>query len=302
MKNLKTISFLIFLVISNLATAQLDPQYTQYHFNQYLINPAFGGLYESTAISFNSRAQWYGMEGAPFTNTLTLESSLTDHSGIGIKAMNDRIGVHNNTEIMASASYFISSHFVKIGMGLQGGVTNVSSDLSLLDSKVLNDPEIESFVPNSFQPNFGVGFIIHRFDYFLAVSIPRILETRNTSRSLNDPRYDRHIYISTGYRFSLFKSNDTKLQTLVRVLGNRFSFDIAGTYFLTDYIRLGAMIRDYYGASFFGKIDFDKNFSIGYSFELPTNNLIFTNYGTHEISLSYIFTPFKHQNPLERIF
>ena len=90
MKNLKTISFLIFLVTANLATAQLDPQYTQYHFNQYLINPAFGGLYESTAISFNSRAQWYGMEGAPFTNTLTLESSLTDHSGIGIKAMNDR--------------------------------------------------------------------------------------------------------------------------------------------------------------------------------------------------------------------
>ncbi len=302
MNSLKTILMFLAFVISNMVTAQLDPQYTQYHFNQYLINPAFGGLYESTAITFNSRAQWYGMEGAPFTNTLTLESSLTDHSGIGLKVMNDRIGVHNNTEVMASASYFINSHFVKIGMGLQGGITNVSNDLSLLDSKVLNDPELDSFVPNSIQPNFGVGFVIHRFDYFLAVSIPRLLETRNTSRSLNDPRYDRHIYISTGYRFSLFRSNDTKLQTMVRVLGSRFSFDVVGTYFLTEHIRMGAMIRDYYGASFFGKIDFDTHFSMGYSFELPTNNLIFTNYGTHEISLSYIFAPFQNQNPLERIF
>ncbi len=302
MRYIKNILILLSLLMSNLAMAQLDPLYTQYHFNQYLINPAFGGLYESTAISFNSRAQWYGMEGAPFTNTLTFESSMSDHSGIGFKAMNDRIGVHNNTEIMASASYFINSHFVKIGMGLMGGITHMSNDLSLLDSKVLNDPELESFVPNSTQPNFGLGFIIHRFDYFLAVSIPRILETRNTSRSLNDPRYDRNVYISTGYRFSLFRSNDTKLQTLVRVLGSRFSFDVAATYFVTDFVRLGTMVRDYYGVSFFGKIDFDKNFSVGYSFELPTNNLIFTNYGTHEVTLSYVFTPFKHQNPLERIF
>jgi len=282
--------------------AQLDPLYSQYHLNQYLINPAFGGLYENAAVSFNSRAQWYGLEGAPFTNTITAESSLSDHSGIGVKVMNDRIGIHNNTEVMASASYFINSHFVKIGMGLQGGITHISNDLSMLDSKVLNDPELESFVPNSTQPNFGLGFVIHRFDYFLAVSIPRLLETRNTTRSLNDPRYDRHIYVSTGYRFSLFRSNDTKLQSMVRLLGSRFSFDVAGTYFVTDYVRLGVMVRDYCGASFFGKIDFDQHFSMSYSFELPTNNLVFTNYGTHELTISYLFSPFKDQNPIERIF
>ncbi len=294
------ITCLLFLTFSGFA--QLDPLYTQYHFNQYLINPAFGGLYESASVSFNSRAQWYGLEGAPFTNTLTFESSLSDHSGVGLRVMNDRIGVHNNTEVMASASYFVKSHFVKIGMGLQGGITNVRSDLSLLDTKVLNDPELESFIPSSVQPNFGIGLVIQRFDYFFAVSVPRILETKNLTSNINDPRYKRHIYVSTGYRFSLFKSNDTKLQTLVRVLGDRFSFDLVGTYFVTDFMRVGAMMRDYYGASFFGKLDFDKNFSVGYSFELPTNNLIFTNHGTHEITLSYVFSPIYDQNPMDRIF
>ncbi|XOV94525.1 MAG: PorP/SprF family type IX secretion system membrane protein [Bacteroidota bacterium] len=302
MRSLKTILLIPLIMMTSIVYGQLDPLYTQYHFNQYLINPAFAGLYESSSITFNSRAQWYGLEGAPFTNTFAMESSLSNHSGIGVKVMNDRIGVHNNTEFMASASYFINSHFVKIGMALQGGITNVTNDLSLLNAKVLNDPELESFVPNSIQPNFGFGFVIHRFDYFLAVSIPRILETRNVTASLNDPRYARHIYVSTGYRFSLFRSKDTKLQTLVRVLGDRFSFDLAGTYFITDFIRVGAMLRDYYGASFFSKIDFDKNFSVGYSFELPTNNMIFTNYGTHEITLSYVFNPFKNQVPLERNF
>ena len=94
------------------ANAQLEPVYTQYHFNQYLINPAFGGLYENATISFNSRAQWYGLDGAPFTNTLTIESSIGDHAGMGFRVMNDRIGITNQTEVMASASYFIKSHFI----------------------------------------------------------------------------------------------------------------------------------------------------------------------------------------------
>ncbi len=294
-------SFFYFFVTTDLQ-AQLEPQYTQYHFNQFLINPAFGGLYESSAVSFNSRAQWFGIEGAPFTNTLTMESSLSDHSGIGLKVMNDQVGVHNNTEIMASASYFINSHFVKFGVGLQGGVTSITNDLGKLNPKVLNDPELESFIPNSYQPNFGIGMVIHRFDYFFALSIPRLLETRSTTAALNDPRYRRHIYLSTGYRFTMFRSKDTKLQTLVRVLGDRVSFDLAGTYFITDFLWAGAMLKDYYGISLFGKIKFDKNFSAGYSFELPTNNLIFTNYGTHEITLSYIFSPFLEQNSIDRIF
>ncbi len=290
------------MTIYHVSFGQLDPLYTLYHTNQFLINPAFGGLYETTSVSFNSRAQWYGMDGAPFTNTITMEGSLSDYSGIGLKVMNDKIGIWNNTEFMASASYFIKSHFVKFGVGLQGGVTAINSDLSKLDQKVLNDPELSRVISNSLQPNFGIGFVLHRFDYFLAASIPRILETKNISGDLNDPRYDRHIYLSTGYRFSLFKSKDTKMQTLVRLLGNRFSFDLVGTYYFTNFLSMGAMVRDYYGASFFGKIDFDQHFSIGYSFELPTNNIIFTNHGTHEVTLSYVFTPFKNQNPLERIF
>ncbi len=301
MNSIKLILTLLIVGLFWNANAQLEPIYTQYHFNQYLINPAFGGLYENAAISFNSRAQWYGLDGAPFTNTLTLESSIGDHAGMGFRVMHDQIGISNQTEVMASASYYIKSHFMKIGMGLQGGVSTVSNNINELDQKVFNDPNLSNIPPTSTRPNFGVGIVIHRFDYFLALSIPRILDNGGAIVE-DDPRNERHIYLSTGCRFTLFRSKDTKLQTLMRVVGDRISFDLAGTYFITDFLWAGAMLRDYHGVSFFGKLKLDNHFSVGYSFELPTNNLIFTNYGTHEVTLSYIFKPFKSHQSQERFF
>lgn len=302
MRSLRTIFFLVSCTIHGQLLAQLDPLYTLYHTNQYLINPAFGGLYESTALSVNSRAQWYGLEGAPFTNTITMEGSLSEYAGVGLKVMNDRIGIWSNTEFMASASYFIKSRYVKLGVALQGGLTAINSDLSRLDPNVLNDPEVGRVMVNSLQPNFGIGFVLHHLNYFFAASVPRLLETSGITAGVNDPRYERQMYFSTGCKLGLLRPNDTKLQTLVRVRGDRISFDLATTYYVTDFIGVGAMLRDYTGASFFGRFRFNRAFSVGYAFELPTNSMLFTNHGTHELTLSYVFAPKDEKVALDRTF
>ncbi len=296
------LSILILMVVFK-ANAQLDPLYAQYHFNQYMINPAYAGVYKNITFAMNSRAQWFGLAGSPFTNTATVMSNIGNSGGVGLRMMNDRIGIRNSNEVVASGSYFIRSHMTTIGFGLQGGVTQVGNDLSKLDPEVLDDPVLDDFIPSYAFPNFGVGIMIQRFDYFIGLSIPRILSEDAPDPVFQDNgRYQRHYYISGGYRFTTVRSFDTKVQTLIRVLENKVSVDVSGTYFFSSDLWGGALIRDFSSVGFFGQIELQDKYRIGYTFELPTNNLITSNFGTHEVTFSYTITPFEGQFFEDRFF
>ena len=304
MKKLLTILTTMIIAVSfQPAIAQLDPLYAQYHFNQYMINPAYAGVYKSTTLAVNSRAQWFGLEGSPVTNTLTATTSIGNSGGFGVRVMNDRIGIRNSNEFIASGSYYIRSHLTTIGFGLQGGITQVSNNLSKLEPEVLDDPVLDGFIPQYSFPNFGFGIMLQRFDYFIGLSIPRILSEDAPEPVFEDNgRYQRHYYLSAGYRFTAVRSYDTKVQTLIRVLEDKISVDVSGTYFITPDLWAGAMVRDFSSFSFFGMLQINDNYRIGYTFELPTNNLITTNFGTHEITFSYTITPFADQVFEDRFF
>jgi len=57
--------------ISELFGQQL-PQFTQYMFNDYMINPAVAGTHNYYQIRMNNRYQWVGVPDAPLTNTLSV--------------------------------------------------------------------------------------------------------------------------------------------------------------------------------------------------------------------------------------
>ena len=294
---------ILFIAFVSRSFGQLDPLYSQYHFNQYVINPAYAGMYENMSFTLNSRAQWFGLEGSPITNTFTAISNIGNSAGVGVRFMNDRIGIRTANELVVSGSYFIKSHLTTIGFGLQGGLTQVGNNLGKLDPEVLDDPVLDGFIPQYSFPNFGVGVVIQRFDYFIGLSIPRILSQDEPDPTFEDNgRYQRHYYISGGFRFTAIRSYDTKIQTLVRVLEDKVSVDVSGTYFITSDLWAGALFRDLSGVSFFGMIRFKENYRLGYSFELPTNNLITTNFGTHEITFSYTIAPFEGQLMEDRFF
>src|SRR5579875_900754 len=68
-----------FLILINAVCsvfAQQKPQYTQYIFNNYLINPAITGIENYTDIKAGYRNQWTGLDGAPVTMYFTLQTPL----------------------------------------------------------------------------------------------------------------------------------------------------------------------------------------------------------------------------------
>src|SRR5436190_22353458 len=80
------------------ASAQYEPQFTQYMNNEQFINPAYAGSRGFAAASLLYRDQWVGIEGAPRTATFGFHSPfMYNKIGLGLCIMNDRIGVTNQT-------------------------------------------------------------------------------------------------------------------------------------------------------------------------------------------------------------
>ena len=59
------------IIISLSVSAQQEPIYTQYGMNQAMFNPAYAAVNNVMNVSLMSRVQWVGLNGAPFTNTLS---------------------------------------------------------------------------------------------------------------------------------------------------------------------------------------------------------------------------------------
>src|ERR1700712_607269 len=71
--------FVMFCVFGvPIAAAQQLPQYTQYVFNNYLLNPAVSGIENYTDAKLGYRSQWTGLNGAPVTSFLTINAPIGD--------------------------------------------------------------------------------------------------------------------------------------------------------------------------------------------------------------------------------
>jgi len=166
----------IILISAFTARAQYDPLYNQYVFNQMLINPAYAGAFDNASVTFMSRAQWLGIEGAPFTNSLTAHTSIFNNKGgAGIYILNDQFGVSNNTEVFATFSYKVDFGNSRLAAGVQGGYIQYNYNYADLRMEFVDDP---SFIPldeNFARPNFGMGLLYYSEYYYVGVSIPRIL-------------------------------------------------------------------------------------------------------------------------------
>src|ERR1700760_3326206 len=64
------------LLMLQLAEAQQKPQYTQYVFDNMLLNPAVTGIENYIDLKAGYRAQWTGLQGAPVTSYLTVSSPI----------------------------------------------------------------------------------------------------------------------------------------------------------------------------------------------------------------------------------
>lgn len=187
-------------------TAQQEPQFTQYMFNQVALNPAAAGVKGAVCGTAFYRNQWIGLEDStgavnPRTLGLTFDMPLyAIKSGVGLNFWYGQLGAEKNTTVRLNYAYhhiFRNNHM--LSFGLDFGILSKTIDYSGLEYE--NDPSLPANEESGTITDFGLGvhYNIHR-KFFAGFSVKNLL---GSSAEIGDPEFNlaRHYYLMAGYDF-----------------------------------------------------------------------------------------------------
>lgn len=282
---------LLFLLVNSIF-AQQEAQYSQYMYNTISVNPAYAGSRNVLSVLALHRSQWVGFEGAPTTNTFSINTPIPETNlGIGVSAISDRIGPTEQTTVSGDISYTIRlSEKTDLSFGAKGTASFFSFDQYKVTPFQANDPKWKSLSSNM-SPNFGVGMYLHSNKYYLGLSIPNLLESNfynDNDIAINSQ--SRNYYLIGGYVIDV--SNLIKFKPAIVskiVTGAPIQIDLSGNTMFMNKFVLGVAYR--WDAALSGLAGFQVNDAlfVGYSYDFDTTDLSRYNFGSHEIFIRYEF-------------
>jgi type IX secretion system PorP/SprF family membrane protein len=290
-------SILIFTVVSGYA--QQDSQFTQYMYNTINVNPAYAGSRGVMSIFGMHRTQWVGIDGAPVTNAVSINSPISNSKlGIGVSLVNDRIGPTHENDISADVSYTIqTSETYKLSFGVKGTANFFDLNVDRLTyDKSKADPSLVSF--NKFSPNIGAGVYFHSNKTYVGFSIPNFLQ-QNRYDDNNVAVYTERInyYLIAGHVFDLSSNTKFKPALLTKLVeGAPLQVDVSGNFLFNEKLVLGVAYRWDAAVSALAGFQINPELYIGYGYDLETTRLRRYNSGSHEIFLRYEL--FKNYNKI----
>lgn len=300
---MKKIIFIICINTVLRVFSQQDPQYTQYMYNQNIVNPAY--VTDDLGIinfGFIHRTQWASAVGAPKTYNLFAHIPLNKKIEVGVSVITDNIGdgTLKENNIYADFAYILKlAEGHKLSLGLKAGITNFSTNFA--NFRFPDEDTTTSFIPddlafksqNKTLPNFGTGAFYFTDTYYLGVSIPNLLnskyiEERNGLNSLGGDEI--HLFINAGYVYKLSKLVKLKPSFMMKaVKGSPIVLDTSLNVLFNNKFEGGLSYRvnDSFSAMF--NIRAFDMLRIGYAFDYTTTNLSNFNSGTHEVMVLFDF-------------
>lgn len=293
---------LLSVTISTTAFCQLDPLSNQYLSNQSMINPAYVGVHDVATAMISSRGQWIGIDDAPWTHLFSASSSITEQMGVGLLMINDTYGINNNWEGILSYSYKVQWYENSLSFGVQGGIAKHSIDYSKLDLEIADDPNVPMVDASFSVNNFGTGLFFMNKNYYLGLSVPRMLEVNLADENARKIKYKRHYYLSAGYVFDHLEFIKIKPSVLVKTVQREsISIDLNGQIIINDTVWLGVMLRNLDAVGF--NFQYHENgMRLGYAYELSFGPLASASYGVHELMFSFDAAILKRHRVPTRYF
>jgi type IX secretion system PorP/SprF family membrane protein len=297
MKKLLNILFLLILMVQGIL-AQQSPHFTQYMFNDFVLNPAVAGTNDYYQIRSNHRFQWIGMTDPPHTNTLSIYGP---HSrlpmGFGGYFYNDVTGPTSRTGITGSYAYHITlSEGMYLSGGLSFGLMQYKFDGTQINIKDKSDLALQSVVNSSYMPDAGVGFYFYTEQYYAGFSASQLLNNRikvyDVKSDLN--RLKSHFYLTGGYKYELNDDIIIEPSTIIKVTARRaFQFDLTARAIYKESYWGGLSFRMKDAVSVLLGYSYQNKFSFGYAYDMGINGLRTFNSGSHELMIGYRFNDVK---------
>jgi type IX secretion system PorP/SprF family membrane protein len=289
---------LFFLLLAGtMGFAQQDSQFTEYMYNTVNINPAYAGSRGSLNFFGLHRTQWVGLDGAPVTNSASVNAPLGDSKfGIGVSFVNDRIGPTSENTGSVDLSYGVqTSQKYKLAFGLKASGNLFDLNANKLNPEDQNDPTLQG-LHNKLTGNLGAGVYFYSDKSYVGFSIPNLIQNDHYSDSdVSINKEKMNLYLIGGYVFDLgpdFKLKPAFLTKLVA--GAPLQIDISANLMFADRFILGGAYRVNAAFSAMAGFQITNTLFIGYAYDHDTTTLQKYNSGSHEIFLRYEI--FGHYN------
>jgi len=288
----------VFTIPVIIASGQQSPVFTQYHFNQQIINPAYTGVWEKKGFFSLIRKELGGDGTVPFTQMASFYSPLkNEYVGMGFTLTNERYSTIDRYTVFADYSYGLRMSKGKfLRLGCKFGFMNyhlIGKNIAatLPDNKKLN-----------FLPNVGIGVFFYNEDFYAGLSIPGMIKN-NIPYKWKDYflfSQSRQFFLTTGYIFPLGDMVTFKPELTYRITaGLPMQIDLLAGFFLSDKLYLGGMIRTEEAFSIISRWKLSNNLSVGYSADFSFKKFNGHHFTTHELTLGYNLSLYRrgYKNP-----
>jgi len=305
-KSLETYLILICSFITVCASAQQDPEYTQYMYNTMAVNPAYAGSTGTIEAALLYRSQWAGMPGAPETQSFSVHSPLRNEKlGVGLSVVNDKIGPSNELYLDGNFSYSIPLGYEqRLAFGVKAGTRMLNIDWSKGRYYDDDDVLLNQNINNQMKLAVGAGVYYYTEKWYVGFSIPSFIQNDYYDDVRESIDYDRmHYYLMGGYVFDLNPNLKFKPAFLVKaVSGAPITADISANFMIQEKFVIGGAYRTDDSIAILAGFQISPSFFLGYSFDYTVSELNKYNDGSHEFILRYQFVQKQSKIKSPRFF
>lgn len=285
------------------AAAQQMYQFSQFAFNNYLLNPAVVGTYNFYQIRTNHRFQWVGVSDAPMTNIVSVHGP---HSrlpmGFGGMFFSDITGPTSKTGVMGSYAYNIPINSeMRVSGGLSVGFMAFRIDASKFDLgdnvTFEDDPALLNYRPKTvFTPDASIGFYLYATHFYVGISAHQLFgqRLRFYDNSIMKNQLRQAFYISGGYLIFLTEDFELEPAAVLRyTYPSPFQFDLNVKCTYRNMVWGGVSYRFRDAVSILFGYQHKGRILFGYSFDFSYTGLRRFNGGSHELLIGYQFDKIK---------
>jgi type IX secretion system PorP/SprF family membrane protein len=304
------IFLILFLPVFTVVSQQL-PLYSQYMMNGFMLNSAMAGYDGFTSINLTTRQQWLGIENAPRTFSLAVQTRILKRGwqikskplrnnkfiparsgriGVGLNIFSDRNGIFTQTGLTMSYAYHIPFPNSQLSFGVSGSLSQFKIDGTNIEFRTF-DPKSLVLAEPFYVPDANAGVFYTHKDFYSGLSIAELLQSaiKIGNSGLNSFHAKRSYVILAGYRFTQRVDLVYEPSILIKTTEQLFpqiDFSLKAVYY--DNYWVGFSYRT--SNTVIGLLGIKKNkIYFGYAFDYSFNAFQRYTFGSHEINIALKF-------------
>jgi type IX secretion system PorP/SprF family membrane protein len=284
----------LFLCAPFISSAQQEPKWNHYMFNDFFYNPGSAGSRGKISSMLIHRYQWVNLpdNASPRTTVLSVHAPAKFlHGGLGLMVNTDKDFFNETSNFRFAYAYRTDWQGGELGFGAYfGGIQSVL-DGTKFKPENPNDPLLinTSATALAIDAGFGLHYISDRLYVNLSanrLNNPKIrYSTGNAALT-----YQRNLFLSAGYTIPLGDIWSLTPSTLLKSNLSAFQADVnlMATYKGKFWSGLGYSSGD--AVVVLLGANLGKHLRVGYSYDYNLSGLSRYNDGSHEIFVGYDFT------------